>query len=37
MEKNKETIVAMIGEKKFNEEIEILKKVEESESKKGKF
>ena len=37
MIKNKDTIVKLIGEKKFDEEIEILKKVEEAESKKGKF
>ena len=37
MIKNKDTIVKLIGEKKFEEEIEILKKVEEAESKKGKF
>lgn len=37
MIKNKDTIVKLIGEKKFDEEIEILQKVEEAESKKGKF
>jgi ATP-binding cassette subfamily B (MDR/TAP) protein 1 len=37
MIKNKDTIVKLIGEKKFEEEIEILKKCEAAESKKGKF
>lgn len=37
MNKNKESIVKLIGEKKFEEEMATLKLVEESESKKGKF
>jgi ABC-type transport system involved in cytochrome bd biosynthesis fused ATPase/permease subunit len=37
MNKNKDEIIKLIGEKKFNEEIETLKKLEESESKKGNF
>ena len=37
MSKNKDAIVKLIGESKFNEEVETLKKLEESESKKGNF
>jgi ABC-type bacteriocin/lantibiotic exporter with double-glycine peptidase domain len=37
MNKNKDAIVKLIGDKKFDEEIEILKKIEESDSTKGNF
>ena len=37
MVKNKDSIIMLIGESKFNEEVETLKKLEESESKKGNF
>lgn len=37
MNKNSDAIVKIIGQKKFDEEVETLKKLEEAESKKGKF
>lgn len=37
MEKNKDEIVALIGEKKYNQELEVLKQVVESDSRKGGF
>jgi hypothetical protein len=37
MEDNKEIITELIGQKKFDEEIELLEKLVKSESKGGKF
>jgi len=37
MEKNKEIIVEMIGQEKFNEELEILKNCERQEEEVGSF
>lgn len=37
MEDNKEVLVKLIGEKKFNEEIKLLEKMMEQEKKGGKF
>jgi hypothetical protein len=37
MEDNKEIIIELIGQKKFDEEIELLEKLVKSESKGGKF
>ena len=37
MKNNKDAIVESIGEAKFNEELETLKKIDEQEQKKGLF
>lgn len=37
MEKHKDEIVKSIGQEKFDEEISVLKKIDEQEQKKGKF
>ena len=37
MKNHKSEIVKVIGEEKFNEEIELLEKIKEQESKKGNF
>jgi ABC-type multidrug transport system fused ATPase/permease subunit len=37
MEKNKQSVVAKIGQAKYDEEIEVLKKLEEAELQKGNF
>jgi len=37
MEKNKESLCNVIGKDKFEEELAVLKKMEETESKKGNF
>lgn len=37
MEKNKEDLIALIGAKKYKEEIEVLKKLDQQEQMKGEF
>lgn len=37
MENNKDVIVKLVGQKKYDEEIELMTKMEEAEKKGGKF
>jgi len=37
METNKDKVIALIGKEKYEEEMEVLRKVDENDQKKGKF